>query len=60
LFPTLKACLGGKRFESFEEVEYAVKQWFNGLATAVYDEGIQKLVTRYGKVPNVGGVSVEI
>lgn len=41
LFPKLKPCLGGRRFESFEEVEDAVKQWLNGLATAVYDKDIQ-------------------
>jgi len=50
--------LGGSRFESFEEVEDAVKKWLNGLATVVYDEGIQKLATRY-TVLNVGGDSVE-
>jgi hypothetical protein len=31
----------------------------NGLATVVYDEGIQKLFTRYGKCLNVGGDYVE-
>jgi hypothetical protein len=41
LFPMLKPCLGGRRFESFEKVEDAAKLWLNGLATAVYDEGIQ-------------------
>jgi hypothetical protein len=30
-------------------VKDAVKEWLNGLAAEVYDEGIQKLVTRYGK-----------
>jgi hypothetical protein len=31
----------------------------NGLAAEVYDEGIQKLVTRYDKCMNVGGEYVE-
>jgi hypothetical protein len=28
-----------------EEVKDALKEWVNGLATEVYDEGLQKLVT---------------
>jgi hypothetical protein len=36
----------------------AVKEWLNGLVE-VYDEGIQKLVTRYDKCLNVGGDYVE-
>jgi hypothetical protein len=51
--------LGGRRFKSDEEVKDAVKEWLNGLAAEVYDEGIQKLVTRYDKCLNVGGDSVE-
>ena len=35
--------MGGRRFESFEEVDDAVKQWLNELVTVVYDEEIQKL-----------------
>jgi hypothetical protein len=42
----LKEFLGGRRFKSDEEVNDAVKEWLNGLAAEVYDEGIQKLVTR--------------
>jgi hypothetical protein len=51
--------LGGRRFKSDEEMKDAVKEWLNGLAAEVYDEGIQKLVTRYGKCLNVGGDYVE-
>jgi histone-lysine N-methyltransferase SETMAR len=51
----LKEFLGGRRFKSDEEVKDAVKEWLNGLAAEVYDEGIQKLVTRYDKCLNVGG-----
>jgi histone-lysine N-methyltransferase SETMAR len=42
LFPTLKEFLDGRRFRSNEEVQDAVKQWLNGLAAEVYDEGIKK------------------
>jgi hypothetical protein len=55
----LKAFLGIRRFKSDGEVKDAVKEWLNGLAAEVYDEGIQKLVTRYDKCLNVGGDYVE-
>jgi hypothetical protein len=58
-FPKLKEFLGGRRFKNDEEVKDAVKEWLNGLAAEVYDEGIQKLVTRYDKCLNVGGDYVE-
>jgi hypothetical protein len=51
--------LGGRRFKSDEEVKDEVMEWLNGLAEEVYDEGIQKLVTRYDKCLNVGGDYVE-
>jgi histone-lysine N-methyltransferase SETMAR len=59
LFPKLKEFLGGRRFKSDETVKDAVKEWLNGLAAEVYDEGIQKLITRYDKCLNVGGDYVE-
>jgi hypothetical protein len=59
LFPKLKEFLGGRRFKSDEELKDALKEWLNGLAAAVYDEGIQKLVTRYDRCLNVGGDYVE-
>jgi hypothetical protein len=37
----LKEFLGGRRFKSDETVKDAVKEWLNGLAAEVYDEGIQ-------------------
>jgi histone-lysine N-methyltransferase SETMAR len=55
LFPKLKEFFGGRRFKSDEEVRDAVKEWLNGLAAEVYDEGIQKLIARYEKCLNVGG-----
>jgi histone-lysine N-methyltransferase SETMAR len=45
LFPKLKEFLGGRRFKSDAEVKDAVKEWLNGLAAEVCDEGIQKFVT---------------
>jgi histone-lysine N-methyltransferase SETMAR len=59
LFPKLKEFLGGRRFKRDDEVKDAFKEWLNGLATEVYDEGIQKLVIRYDKCLNVVGDSVE-
>jgi hypothetical protein len=59
LFPKLKEFLGGRRFKGDEEMKDAVNEWLNGLAEEVYDEGIQKLVTRYDKCLNVGGDYVE-
>jgi hypothetical protein len=58
-FPKLKEFLGGRRFKSDEEVKDAIKEWLNGLAVEVYDEGVQKLVTRYDKCLNVCGNYVE-
>jgi hypothetical protein len=51
--------LGGRRFKSDEKVKDAIKEWLNGLAAEVYDEGIQKLVTRYDKCLNIFGDYVE-
>jgi hypothetical protein len=54
LFPKIEGILSGRRFKSIEEVKDAVKEWLNGLAAEVYDEG-----TRYDKCLNVGGDYVE-
>jgi hypothetical protein len=45
LFQTLKEFLSGRRFKKDEEVKDALKEWLNGLAAEVYNEGLQKLVT---------------
>jgi histone-lysine N-methyltransferase SETMAR len=58
-FPKLKEFLGCRRFKSDEEVKDAVKEWLNGLAAEVYDEGLQNHVTRYAKCLNAGGDYVE-
>jgi hypothetical protein len=49
----LKEFLGGRRFKSDEEVKDAVKEWLNGLAAEVYDEGIVKLLSRLDKCLNL-------
>jgi histone-lysine N-methyltransferase SETMAR len=59
LFPTLKEFLGGRRFISDEEVKDAVKQWLNGLAAEVCDEGIQIFFTRCDRCLNVRGDYVD-
>jgi hypothetical protein len=55
LFPKLKEFLGGRRFKSDEEVKDAIKEWLNGLAAEVYDEGIVKLLSRLDKCLNLYG-----
>jgi hypothetical protein len=59
LFPTLKEFLDSRHFESDEEAKDSIKEWLNVLAADVYEEGIQKLVTRYDRCLNVGGDCVE-
>jgi len=58
-FSTLKEFLGGRHFKSNEEVKDSIKEWLNILAAEVYDEGIQKLIKRYDRCPNVCGNCVE-
>ena len=43
LFPNLKRCLCGKRFESNEEVEWETKRYFGKFGKSYYLEGIKKL-----------------
>jgi hypothetical protein len=45
---------------SDEEVKRRVKDWFNGLAADFYDEGIQKIVTRYDKCMKLHGDYVKM
>jgi hypothetical protein len=59
LFRKLKKFLGGRRFKSDEEVKDVVKEWLNGLAAEVYDEGIVKLPSRLDNCLNLYGDYVE-
>ncbi len=59
LFPNLKQALGGKRFESDEQVEMWVNEYFRKLDPSFYRRGIEKLVYRYDKCLNVFGNFIE-
>ena len=49
LFPKMKEHLAGKRFANDEDLKDAVVTWLNNQAATWYEEGIHKLVPRYGK-----------
>jgi len=59
LFLHLQNFLGGKRFDGDDDLKYAVQKWLTWQAAAFYEEGIQKLVSRYDKCLNNGGKHVE-
>jgi len=59
LFLHLKKFLGGKRFDDDDDLKNAVQKWLTSQAAAFYEEGIQKLVSRYNKCLNNGGEYVE-
>jgi hypothetical protein len=59
LFQTLKEVLSGRHFKSNAEEKDAIKERLNGLVAEVYDESIQKLITRYDKCLKVCGDYVE-
>jgi hypothetical protein len=59
LFLHLKKFLAGQRFNNDEDVKRAVQMWLSSQAATFYDEGIQKLVSRYDKCLNNGGNYVE-
>ncbi|GFV76257.1 histone-lysine N-methyltransferase SETMAR [Trichonephila clavipes] len=58
LFHYLKEFLGGKRFDTADEVKEEVQDWLSSQAADVYDLGIQKL-ERYDKCLNKHGKYVE-
>ncbi|GFU71485.1 histone-lysine N-methyltransferase SETMAR [Trichonephila clavipes] len=59
LFRYLKEFLGGKRFDTADEVKEEVQDWLSSQAADVYDLGIQKLVERHDKYLNKYGKYVE-
>jgi histone-lysine N-methyltransferase SETMAR len=59
LFLHLKKFLAGQHFNIDEDVKRAVQKWLFSQAATFYDEGIQKLVSRYDKCLNNGGNCVE-
>ena len=51
--------MGGQNFKEDDEVKKAVSAWLQSQASSFYDEGIQKLVSRYDECLNNGGNYVE-
>jgi len=58
-FSKMKEHLVGKRFTDDEDLQYAVMDWLSSQAAVWYEEGMSKLVSRYGKCVNVQGDYVE-
>ena len=59
LFSKMKVWLATQRFHSNEELMDGVNNWLHTLAAPFFDEGLQKLVSRYDKCLNVDGNYVE-
>ena len=59
LFTKMKVWLGTQRFHTNEELMDGVNNWLHNLAAPFFDEGLQKLVSRYDKCLNVDGNYVE-
>jgi transposase len=57
LFTKMKVWLATQRFH--EELMDGVNNWLHNLAAPFFDEGLQKLVSRYDKCLNVDGNYVE-
>jgi histone-lysine N-methyltransferase SETMAR len=55
----MKVWLGTQRFHTNEELMDRVTNWLYNLAAPFFDEGLQKLVSRYDKCLNVDGNYVE-
>jgi transposase len=59
LFTKMKVWLGTQRFHTNEELMDGVNNWLHNLAAPFFDEGLQKLVSRYDQCLNVDGNCVE-
>ncbi|GBM13703.1 Mariner Mos1 transposase [Araneus ventricosus] len=59
LFLNLKRAFGGRRFDSDGDAKSGVQQWLSSLAASFFEEGKDKLVSRYDKCLNNGGKYVE-
>jgi hypothetical protein len=55
----MKVWLGTQRFHTNEELMEGVNNWLHNLAAQFFDEGLQKLESRYDKCLNVDGNYVE-
>jgi hypothetical protein len=59
LFTKMKVWLATQRFHTNEELLDGVNNWLHNLAAPFFEEGLQKLVSRYDKCRNVDGNYVE-
>jgi len=59
LFTKMKVWLATHRFHTNEDLMDGVNIWLHNLATPFFDEGLQKLMSRYDKCLNVDGNYVE-
>jgi histone-lysine N-methyltransferase SETMAR len=59
LFTKIKVWLATQRFHTNEEFMDGGNIWLYNLAGPLFDEGLQKLVSRYDKCLNVDGNYVE-
>jgi len=59
LFTKMKVRLATRRFHTNEELMDGVNNSLHNLAAPFFDEGLQKLVSRYDKCLNVDGNYVE-
>jgi hypothetical protein len=55
----MKVWLATQRFHTNEELMDGLNKWLHNLAAPFFDEGLQKLVSRYNKCLNVDGNYVE-
>ena len=55
LFTKMKVWLATQRFHTNEELMDGVNNWLHNLVAPFFDEGLQKVVSRYNKCLNVDG-----
>jgi hypothetical protein len=55
----MKVWLATQRFHTNEELLDGVNNWLHNFAAPFFEEGLQKLVSRYDKCLNVDGSYVE-
>jgi hypothetical protein len=59
LFSKMKFWLATQRFHTNDEPIDGVNNWLHNLVAPFFDEGLQKLVSRYDKCLNMNGIYVE-
>jgi histone-lysine N-methyltransferase SETMAR len=58
-FTKMKVWLATHQFHTNEELMDGVNNWLHNLAASFFEEGLQKLVSRYDKCLNMNGNYVE-